>query len=764
MILLATTVFAVSMHMDVPRAMSEKSDQGQLDQRISQAIMLINQGDFYKVLSIAKQLGVEFPEYAVVAILEGLAYEGLGQADQAIEAFELAIKRDPTESRAYARLGRIYYLMLKDTEKAKKYLYKSIELNSTDMDSHKILTYIYLDENDEQAAIEHIKKSIINTQNIDERIVIASYYLDRKEYQRAIDKCEIVLSSNPNSKEARNVMAQAYLLSGKTEKAIEILEGTLNQFPKDYTLYIALSQAYNSVGKKDELAKILNKAKLIEPENALSFFILGEYYLESEQFDKALYEFREAEQRDKTNTEIKSRIAMTYQMLNEPEKCIQICEMIRKSNGFVVQNEIMIAFNLRKLKKFSEAERTLKNVIDRDPHNLQALINLADLYNEQGKLDSAKENYKEIVALRQGGVIEHDAYYKLAAVHRMKNELVEAEILLKEGYERFPDSPIIPLSLANIQLALKNFDEAKKIYENGAEKYPEEPNYIYGLGITMLYLKEYDSAAEQFQKVIDLRPGHIDSISRLASISILKGDKDKAFELLRAKRVQYPENIDFIILLANFLENDGQKQEAENLYIQAYDIAPQNANVLFTLSSFYMAQGNNDKAIEYLSKVIEIDTTSPEPYFRLGMMYEQNGDEGKAIEVYRKGVAVNDTHPFMLNNLAWLVASHEKNYEEAMSYAGKANELMPGNGPIMDTLGWIIYLKGSNFKQAFELVKEAGEKAPNVASIQYHIGRMYMDMNKPDEAKNYLEKALQLAGEDPFPERQDVLDLLDQIK
>ncbi len=761
---ITTTVYAVSMQMDVSRELNKQDKKVELDQRVNQAIMLINNQEFYRALSVVRQMGVEFPDEAIVSVLEGLSYEGLQQPEKAVEAFEHAIARDPNESRAYARLGRIYYLMLEEPEKAKEYLYKAIELNATDMDSHRILTYIMLDEGDEDAAIEHIKKSIINTQNIDERVVVASYYLDRKEYDKCIDVCKDVLIDDSESKEARNVMAQAYLAQDENEKAIDVFKGTLEQFPQEYTVYIALAQTYARVGKEDEQVDILNKAKRIQPDNALSYFLLGEYYINKQNYDKALYELREAEQRDPNNPELKSRIAMVYQLLNEPEKSLEICEALRKSNGFVLQNEVMIAFNLRKLKKYDEAEKVFRNILDKDAKNAQVLINLADMYNEQGKLDEAKTYYEKIIPLKAGDIIEHDAYYKLANILRVQNEMVKAEILLKEGCERFPASPMMPLALANIQLSMKNFDEAKKLYEEGSEKHPDEPNYLYGLGVTYLFQKEYDKAAEYFEKVIDLVPTHLDSLSRLASIYIMQDKKDEAFDLLREKQAESPDNIDLMLMLAKFLSDDNKAEEAETFYKQAVKLAPKNPNVLFTVSAFYMAQGKNDQAIDYLQKVIDIDTTSPEPYFRLGLLYEQQGDTEKAMETYRKGLAVNDTHPFMLNNLAWLLASKKNEMDEAARLAGRANELMPSNGPIMDTLGWILYMQGTDTKKAFELVKESEERAPNVPSIQYHLGKMYFDQGKTEEAKKHLDKALEVAGEGPFSERQDVLDLLNKIK
>ena len=45
------------------------------------------------------------------------------------------------------------------------------------------------------------------------------------------------------------------------------------------------------------------------------------------------------------------------------------------------------------------------------------------------------------------------------------------------------------------------------------------------------------------------------------------------------------------------------------------------------------------------------------------------------------------------NNVAWVLAEHGGNIDEALNWAQVAKEKMPQDPSIMDTLGWIYYKK-----------------------------------------------------------------------
>ena len=101
------------------------------------------------------------------------------------------------------------------------------------------------------------------------------------------------------------------------------------------------------------------------------------------------------------------------------------------------------------------------------------------------------------------------------------------------------------------------------------------------------------------------------------------------------------------------------------------------------------------------------------------------------------------------------------NIDEALSYAQIAKERMPQSAVVMDTLGWIFYLKGSYLNAIAEL-RDSVELAPDNATIHYHLGLAYHKNNQQDEAKESLEKALEIAPN--FKGAEDARKILEAIE
>jgi Tfp pilus assembly protein PilF len=86
---------------------------------------------------------------------------------------------------------------------------------------------------------------------------------------------------------------------------------------------------------------------------------------------------------------------------------------------------------------------------------------------------------------------------------------------------------------------------------------------------------------------------------------------------------------------------------------------------------------------------------------------------------------------------------------------------MPKSAAVMDTLGWIYYLKGSYLNAISELQDSVGLD-PDNSVINYHLGLAYYKNNKPDAAREFLEKALQI---DPdFQGAEEAHSILEEIK
>lgn len=121
-------VYGLSVETELSQALSSKDKSHQdIENKISLTAHLLTQGQYRNVLMTAGEILAQEPQNVDGHVLKGAALEGLKQYDKAIDSFLKAIEIDPKESRAYNRLGFLFYNFKNDREKAKDYLL--LELN-----------------------------------------------------------------------------------------------------------------------------------------------------------------------------------------------------------------------------------------------------------------------------------------------------------------------------------------------------------------------------------------------------------------------------------------------------------------------------------------------------------------------------------------------------------------------------------------------------------------------------------------------------------
>ena len=76
-----------------------------------------------------------------------------------------------------------------------------------------------------------------------------------------------------------------------------------------------------------------------------------------------------------------------------------------------------------------------------------------------------------------------------------------------------------------------------------------------------------------------------------------------------------------------------------------------------------------------------------------------------------------------------------------------------------DTYGWIEYRRG-NYDEALASLEPAAKGLPEDPLVQYHLGKTYLALERPAEARAALERALEIAGDSPLPQFEDARTIL----
>jgi tetratricopeptide (TPR) repeat protein len=112
------------------------------------------------------------------------------------------------------------------------------------------------------------------------------------------------------------------------------------------------------------------------------------------------------------------------------------------------------------------------------------------------------------------------------------------------------------------------------------------------------------------------------------------------------------------------------------------------------------------------------------------------------------------------NNLAWFLATHDGDLDEAFRLAQGSVDRMPAAFNL-DTLAWIQHLRGDT-AAAWKTMKRALDQQDDLSpEYHYHAGAILLALDRREEARDYLERAVG-AGID-FDEFDDAQRLLESL-
>ena len=225
------------------------------------------------------------------------------------------------------------------------------------------------------------------------------------------------------------------------------------------------------------------------------------------------------------------------------------------------------------------------------------------------------------------------------------------------------------------------------------------------------------------------------------------GEKDIALKFLEKLADSFIKENELNIMVAlAYIQNAMDIPKARSLLadIEGIEVSPNEliANLLF---------GTEQDSIAYYILKEEIET-NPKPdastFATCSILGELYDTPDSLLIILEKGIDIYPENPDLLNAVGYFIAKHEftEKYDEAEVYLEKAVLLMPESEMIWDSLAW-LYFKQEKYDKALEAMEVPLSKEINNSEIAYHIGEIYLGLNKQKKAKFYFNLAIELDNE-----------------
>lgn len=294
-------------------------------------------------------------------------------------------------------------------------------------------------------------------------------------------------------------------------------------------------------------------------------------------------------------------------------------------------------------RKYNEALKTAKDILNNDSKNNYARKVVGDIYCNQYKLVGAFKEYKKILELDPKN---SDAYNGIGLVFYRKTTSSDMDVIrnINKYYQR---------SLTSFQKAIELNPNNSQAYANAAKVFEE--------------VGDLENAQEYYEKALALRSDFSSAADGLGHVLYKKGRLDEAIKQYNEAIKLNSENSTAYYHMGEALINQGEYSKAIRfLNVSMYKF-PNSAPVQNMLAKAYELQGNEAAAINSYRKAVMIKPEYTEPYLNIANIYDRRGDNDLAIAELKNAVAANPSFGEGKLKIAD-IALRNNNIEQSIKY------------------------------------------------------------------------------------------------
>lgn len=229
--------------------------------------------------------------YVILTNPTGLL-DGREALPKARKSAEHALSLDPNLSEAYAVLGAVATFLDWNSQKARAYFEKAVELNPEDVNTRLWyeLALSLLDQNYD-LALDHMNYALeLDPLNLLILLRTGYLYVYKYEYDTAIEYFKKIISIEPEILAGHHGLLDVYSMMGEFELALAAGEKARRLGGEGPAFLAVLAHSFARGGKKKEAEDILAALSKRYETEPISPFWIGIIYMGLEQFDE-MYEW-----------------------------------------------------------------------------------------------------------------------------------------------------------------------------------------------------------------------------------------------------------------------------------------------------------------------------------------------------------------------------------------------------------------------------------------------------------------------------------------
>ncbi len=397
-----------------------------------------------------------------------------GKLDAARTQLDVAIEKLPGQAPKLHELAAGAFSMLSETDLAKNYYRKALDLDPETIDARLGLAYVFLKESNWDAVEEHLEGALrIESDNINALIARAELYMAKGEIDSAEIEIAKVIELYPNAPRLRLRLAVLLIKYKHATRGAELLLEQINETPTDAEPYIALALNYLKTGQP--------RMAVVHAKSVLGF--------PNDNHDRAIW-------------------IMAYGQVaqNNYGLALEAIETYLTNNPDDFDMTLLKAFVFQVIEDNESAMMWYRKAAEINPESAIPYISLATFASTIGDHKTAVDGFRNAAKkLPDDPQLSVNLVTSLLRADGTENAN-EAYEIASRLYERYSDSSIVKGTLAWASYFKGDYGTAENLLEQAIINAPVLPDLYFQLGQVYRKQGKNDDAVAAFKKARNILP------------------------------------------------------------------------------------------------------------------------------------------------------------------------------------------------------------------------------------------------------------------
>lgn len=629
-------------------------------------------------------------------------------------------------------------------------------------------------------------------------LLIDSYARDG-ELGKAIERIDVMLAATPRNRQLYNrrlaLLAQMQDADGLETQLRDMVE----RFPKDDEMQGMLLRFYVSQQRLDEAEAFLREIAQPTDEDPGRFISLIQFVSEVKGDEAGRAEIQRGIDESPNPNRFKAMMAMLdFQAGGQTEAIaemeailvdadpvsddthaikVTLARMLIETGNQVGarrQVEEVLAQNSSNVEALKmqaswqlladdveDALANLRVALDTAPEDVQVMNLMHEAYARLGDADLAREFLAMAVDASGNGPEESLRYARLLM---QEGRLLPAEDVLLPALRQDSDNVEILGTLGTLYLQLDDIPRANQVIDTLRRIDSAESNTLANdLQVEALNRESgTEEALEFLEELAGAEGANLRAQLVLLQAQLQTGNTAEALTLAEELATERPQNMRVKQALAMTQMAAGDVPAAKTSFEGIIEAAPAQAvRAWIQLAQIHMRQGNPDLAETTLDEALEATGQHPSILWIKASRLERAGEIDAAIDIYETLYELNPAALVIANNLASMLVTYKEDAESLERAWAVGRRLRDVDvPPVQDTYGWLLFRRGQ-IQEALPYLETAAAGLPSDPVVQVHLGRAYVALDRPEEALQQMQKAVDIAG--PADTRPQIVEARSEI-